>query len=103
MANNNFIKHYLLPDEEVDSLTRKFGQFIMTESGSMYIDKDDNTRIKLGGGGGGSSEPAQTIYIENTTTSSTVPFTKIIVTTTELTDGASPLEDGVLYLVYEAD
>lgn len=57
MANNNFIKHYLLPDEEVDSLTRKFGQFIMTESGSMYIDKDDNTRIKLGGGGGtGGSE-----------------------------------------------
>ena len=50
MANNNFIKHYLLPDEEVDSLTCKFGQFIMTESGSMYIDKDDNTRIKLGGG-----------------------------------------------------
>lgn len=49
MANNNFIKHYLLPDEEVDSLTRKFGQFIMTESGFMYIDKDDNTRIKLGG------------------------------------------------------
>ena len=101
MANNNFIKHYLLPDEAVDSLTRKFGQFIMTESGSMYIDKDDNTRIKLGGGGGG--EPAQTIYIENAITSSTVPFTKIIITTTELTDGTSPLEDGVLYLVYEAD
>ena len=49
MANNNFIKYYLLPDEVVDSLTRKFGQFIMTESGSMYIDKDDNIRIKLGG------------------------------------------------------
>ena len=52
---------------------------------------------------GGGSEPAQTIYIENITTHSTVPFTKIIATTAELIDGESSLEDGVLYLVYEAD
>lgn len=229
MANNNFIKHYLLSDEEVANLTTRFGQFIMTKSGSMYIDTDDSTRIQLGGGGGsspgnsytkaevnaliaeleneisavisglewkpavetfadiatiyptpadgwtvnvkdtdetyrytgtewiltsansipiatidldgllskedkaridsistevlskisesedgtllfngeeikgGGGEPAQTIYIENTATHSTVPFTKIIATTTELVDGVSSLEDGVLYLVYEAD
>lgn len=229
MANNNFIKHYLLSDEEVANLNCKFGQFIMTKSGSMYIDTDDNTRVQLGGGGGsspgnsytkaevnaliteleneisaiisglewkpavetfadiattyptpadgwtvnvkntdetyrytgtewilisansipiatidlngllskedkaridsistevlskisesedgtllfngeeikgGSGEPAQTIYIENITTHSTVPFTKIITTTAELVDGVSSLEDGVLYLVYEAD
>ena len=53
MANNNFIKHYLLSDEEVANLNRKFGQFIMTKSGSMYIDTDDE-RIQLGGGGGSS-------------------------------------------------
>ena len=52
MANNNFIKHYLLSDEEVANLNRKFGQFIMTKSGSMYIDTDDSTRIQFGGGGG---------------------------------------------------
>lgn len=50
MANNNFIKHYLLSDEEVANLNYKFGQFIMTKSGSMYIDTDDE-RIQLGGGG----------------------------------------------------
>ena len=101
---NNFIKHYLLSDEEVANLTTRFGQFIMTKSGSMYIDTDDNTRVQLGGGGaGGNDEPAQKIYIENTTTNTTAPFTKIIATTAELVDGESSLEDGVLYLVYEAD
>lgn len=51
---NNFIKHYLLSDEAVNNLTTRFGQFIMTESGSLYIDLDENTRIQLGGGGGSS-------------------------------------------------
>ena len=57
MANNSFITHYLLSDEEVANLTTRFGQFIMTKSGSMYIDTDDSTRIQLGGSGGtGGSE-----------------------------------------------
>lgn len=51
----NFIKHYLLSDEEAAKLSARFGQFIMTESGLIYIDLDENTRIQLGGSGGGAA------------------------------------------------
>ena len=53
--SNNYIKHYLLSDEEAAKLKASFGQFIMTKSGLIYVDLDENTRIQLGGGGGGSS------------------------------------------------
>ena len=60
MSSNQNIKHYLLSDEEVAKLKARFGQFIMTESGSLYIDLDENTRIKLGGSGGSSTGESYT-------------------------------------------
>ena len=48
MSNRN-IKHYLLSDEDVKKIARKFGQFIMTKSGSIYVDLDETTRIQLTG------------------------------------------------------
>lgn len=59
MSNQN-IKHYLLSDEAVAKLSPKFGQYIMTKSGLLYIDLDENTRIQLGGSGGSSTGESYT-------------------------------------------
>ena len=48
MSNRN-IKHYLLSDEDAKKIAKKFGQFIMTKSGSIYVDLDETTRIQLTG------------------------------------------------------
>ena len=48
MSNQN-IKHYLLSDEDAKKIAKKFGQFIMTKSGSIYMDLDETTRIQLTG------------------------------------------------------